>query len=338
MKLGIHHTKGTFSDRWISYCEQKKIPYKIVNCYESDIIQQLDDCDALLWHHQQTNYKDVLLAKNLLFSLEQTGKVVFPDFNMGWHFDDKVAQKYLLESIDAPLVPSYVFYDKKSALEWVAKTTFPKVFKLKGGSGSGNVKLARTKTDAKKFINRAFGAGFSQIDAWGGLKDRYRKVKEGKKTLKHFINGLGRLVIPTEYDKMHGREKGYAYFQDFIPNNPSDYRLKIANGRVWGLQRMVRKNDFRASGSGNYILDNNKIPKAMINIVFDLSKTLNITSAAFDFVLHKGKPLIVEISYGYGLEEVELKNGYWTSDLEEHNEYFDPCHWMLEEVIEKLKN
>lgn len=337
MKIGIHHQKGTFSDGWIAYCEKNDIPFKLVNCHQNDIIQQLEDCDALMWHHQQTNYKDVLVAKNLLFALEQTGKVVFPDFNMGWHFDDKVAQKYLLECIDAPLVPSYVFYDKKSALAWAAKTTFPKVFKLKGGSGSGNVKLAKTQTKAIKLINRAFGAGFSQADAWGNAKERYRRVREGKKPLKHFINGVGRLVIPTEYDRMHGREKGYAYFQDFIPDNPSDYRLKIANGRCWGLQRLVRKNDFRASGSGNYIFDNSKIPTEMLKIVFEISEKLNITSAAFDFVMHQGKPLIVEISYGYGLIEEEVKYGYWTTDLEEHQEKFDPCEWMMEEVINKIQ-
>ena len=96
----------------------------------------MDDCDALMWHHFQTNPKAILFAKQLLFALEQSGKKVFPDFRTGWHFDDKLGQKYLLEAIDAPLVPSYVFYDKKEALEWVQKTDFPKVFKLRGGAGS----------------------------------------------------------------------------------------------------------------------------------------------------------------------------------------------------------
>ncbi len=76
------------------------------------------------------NPRDILFAKQLLFSLEQSGIIVFPDFNTGWHFDDKVGQKYLLETIDAPLVPSYVFYSKKEALEWDEQTNFPKVFKL----------------------------------------------------------------------------------------------------------------------------------------------------------------------------------------------------------------
>src|SRR5690606_25942573 len=145
MKIAIHHRPGSFSDRWIEYCKQQGIEYKIVNCYDSNIIEQLKDCDALMWHHHHGNVKDVIAADKILFALEHAGVKVFPDFKTSWHFDDKVAQKYLLEAIGAPMVPSYVFYDKKEAIEWANKTTYPKVFKLKGGAGSANVKLVRTK-------------------------------------------------------------------------------------------------------------------------------------------------------------------------------------------------
>ena len=141
MKIAIHHRAGSFSDRWISYCEEENIDYKIVNAFASDIIQQLSDCDVLMWHHHHAHIKDVLTAKRILFALEHAGVKVFPDFKTGWHFDDKVAQKYLLEAIGAPLVPSYVFYDKQDSLNWAGSAVYPIVFKLKGGAGAANVKL-----------------------------------------------------------------------------------------------------------------------------------------------------------------------------------------------------
>lgn len=144
MKIAIHNS-GSFSIRWIKYCKKYAIPFKTVNCYDSDIIKQLKDCDALMWHHDHGKFKDVLSAKKILFALEHAGIKVFPDFHTAWHFDDKVAQKYLLEAINAPLVPSYVFYDKKEALDWATATTYPKVWKLKGGAGAANVKLVRSK-------------------------------------------------------------------------------------------------------------------------------------------------------------------------------------------------
>src|SRR5690554_2455915 len=99
MKIAIHHRKNSFSERWITYCEENKIEYKIVNCYHNDIIKQIQDCDALMWHHSHRNYMDALFAKQLLFAVAKKGMTVFPNYNTNWHFDDKVGQKYLLESL-----------------------------------------------------------------------------------------------------------------------------------------------------------------------------------------------------------------------------------------------
>ena len=155
MQIGIYKKEGSFSDGWIDYCERNNISYKLVDVYANDIVEQLSDCDALMWHYHQANHKDMKLAFALLTSLELAGKRVFPNFRTCWHFDNKVYQKYLLESIGAPLVPTYVFYDEAEALQWVEQTAFPKVFKLKGGAGAMNVKLAKTKKEAISTISKA---------------------------------------------------------------------------------------------------------------------------------------------------------------------------------------
>ena len=128
--IAIHRSKTGYHPRWIQTCIDLQVPYKIVDCYANDILRQLEGCNALLWHHSHSHPKDILFAKQLLFSLEQSGIKVFPDFKTCWHFDDKVGQKYLLEAIKAPIVPSYVFYDKVMAHQWVNETDFPKVFKF----------------------------------------------------------------------------------------------------------------------------------------------------------------------------------------------------------------
>lgn len=163
--IAIHNSTSGFHPRWIKYCRENKIPFKLVNCYSNDIIDQLENCNGLLWHFHQNNPKDILCAKQLLFSLQQAGKKAFPDFNTMWHFDDKLGQKYLLEAIGAPLVPTYIFYNKADALKWIEETNFPKVFKLRGGAGSANVQLVQTKYQAVKLIKKAFGKGFKNYDA-----------------------------------------------------------------------------------------------------------------------------------------------------------------------------
>jgi glutathione synthase/RimK-type ligase-like ATP-grasp enzyme len=335
MKIAIHHRSGSFSDRWIAYCQQKSIDYKIVNCYDSDIVEQVKDCDALMWHHHHADYKDALTAKRILFALEHAGVKVFPNFHTGWHFDDKVAQKYLLEAIDAPLVPSYVFYDKNEALDWAETTTYPKVFKLKGGAGAANVKLVRSNKEASKLINTAFGKGFSQFDRLGNLKERYRKYKSGKDTLLGVAKGVGRLIIPTEFAKLQSRERGYVYFQDFIPNNTFDTRVVVVNGYAAAERRMVRKGDFRASGSGQFSYDDINIET--IRIALEVSIKLKLQSCAYDFVFDENEnPLIVEMSYGFGVDGISNVPGYWDSSLQWHEGKFNPQKWMVKEIISNL--
>ncbi|MDF3028501.1 MAG: hypothetical protein K0S23_2808 [Fluviicola sp.] len=334
MKLAIHHRPNSFSDRWIAYCEENNISYKLVNCYKNDIIQQVNECNALLWHHHHGDFKDVITAKKILFSLEHAGIKVFPDFKTSWHFDDKVAQKYLLEAIAAPLVPSFVFYDKQEALDWAEKTCYPKVFKLKGGAGSANVKLIRSRSQCFKLIHKAFGKGFRQFDSWEHLKEVYSKYKSKKASFKNVLGGIYRIVVSKEFAHQMPREKGYVYFQEFIPNNDSDIRIIVIGNKAFALKRMVRKDDFRASGSGRIIYEKNQIDERCVQIAFETNNKINAQSIAYDFVFdEKKQPLIVEISYGFSVAAYDQCEGYWDNELNWFEGKFNPQEWMIEEVL-----
>jgi glutathione synthase/RimK-type ligase-like ATP-grasp enzyme len=336
MKIAIHHQQGSFSSRWIKYCEKKGIPYKIVDCYSSNIIDQLEDCDALMWHFHQSNSKDILFAKQLLYSVETSGKKVFPDFNTVWHFDDKVGQKYLLESINAPLVPTNIFYSRQSAFDWIKKSSFPKVFKLRGGAGSINVKLVKNKKIATKLINRAFSKGFN-VDSPLSPGERYRLYRLNKGSILSFIKGIVRLFIPTQFAKVHGKERGYIYFQDFIPNNNSDTRVIVIGEKAFALKRFVRKNDFRASGSGSFSYSKNEFDERCLHIAFSISQKLKTQCIAYDFIFdERNSPLIVEISFGFTVIVYDPCPGYWDRDLNWHEGQFIPQEWMIEDLIKSV--
>ncbi len=340
MKIAIHHTAGTFSDQWIAYCQEKNIPYKIVNCYDTNIVEQLKDFDALLWHHNHVDYRDKLFAKQLLYSLQLSGIKVFPDGYTTWHFDDKVGQKYLLESVGARMVPSFVFYTKKEALQWVQSTSFPKVFKLRGGASSDNVKMVRSKREAVRLVNRAFGRGFSPFNRWNNLKERIRKVKEGKESSLGILKGLGRLIIPIEFAKMSGREKGYVYFQDFIENEGYDIRVVVVNNKAATIKRLVREKDFRASGSGKLIFENEKVDKRVIEEAFNLSRKLKIQSAAMDFIVSKedGQIYVVELSYAFPMRNIVKVNGYWDENIKWMGGSFNPGFCIIEDLLSSIKH
>lgn len=337
MKIAIHHNPNSFSERWIDYCEKENIDYKLVNAFDNTIVEQLKDCEVFMWHHHHSDFKDVIAAKKILFALEHAGVKVFPDFKTGWHFDDKVAQKYLLEAIDAPLVPSYVFYDKKLALNWAKNTSYPKVFKLKGGAGATNVKLVKNYTQCVKLINRAFSRGFAQFDRLSNFKERFNKFKNGKDNFIGLLKGFVRIFIVPEFTKQQPAEKGYIYFQEFIPKNTSDTRVIVINNKAFAIKRKVRANDFRASGSGEIDYDFKKIDKKCLKIAFEVHKKLGSQCTAFDFIFDKDQhPLIVEISYGFSVEAYDSCLGYWDSNLNWNDTKFNPQYWMIENLINKI--
>lgn len=339
MKIAIHNNNRGFTERWIAYCRAKGIEFKLVNCYDNDIIFQLSDCDALMWHHWQVYPKDILKAKRVLFAIEHAGKVVFPNFRTGWHFDDKIAQKYLLESLGLPLVPTYHFVEKHEALNWILKTEFPKVFKLTRGAGSANVVLVNNERRAVKLINKAFSSGFSVFDKFGSIKERWRRYKNGKDKFLDVLKSVYRIFNIPNYAKLLPRERFEVMFQDFIPNNKFDIRVIVLNKKAFAIKRLVRENDFRASGSGMIQYEKANFNEEIIKKSFEFAKRLNTQVVAFDYVFDNNKtPLIVEISYGYAIEGYDRCEGFWDEKLNFHKGKFDSCEWMVDLVVEEVLN
>src|SRR5690606_15154424 len=99
---------------------------------------------------------------------------------------------------------------------------------------------------------RAFGKGFRQMDGLALIKNRLWKFKQSPnlKTALNVFKGVAKLFVGTRMGGVHGREKGYLYFQEFMPKNEFDTRLIVIGNRCFGIRRYNRTGDFRASGSG----------------------------------------------------------------------------------------
>lgn len=335
MKIAIHHRQGSFSDRWIQYLEEKKIPFILVNAFDNDIVKQIKENGVthFMWHFNQNYYEDMLHARVLFRSLQQIGISTFPNENTYWHFDDKVAQKYLLEALEIPLVKADVFYDKKKALEYIDSTSFPKVFKLKGGAGSINVKLIKTKSQGIKIVNKAFGKGFAAFDSWTVFTDTIERFWR-QKTRHNFFRtikwGFKSIFVDRQY-KVFPKQRNYVYFQEFIPNLTYDIRLIVIGKKCFYLKRNTRDNDFRASGSGMLEFDPGDFNPEAVDIAFKSAKKLNMFCVAYDFIFNeKNEPLVVEISYGFQPYVYDRCLGFYDKNL-----HWNKCNVNLEyEIIQ----
>ncbi|SHE79310.1 RimK-like ATP-grasp domain-containing protein [Modicisalibacter ilicicola DSM 19980] len=334
--IAIHARSGSFSDKWIEYCERHRIAYKVVNCYASNIIEEMHPCSGLMWHWKEDDTKALLFARQLTVALEAMGKQVFPGSATIWHYDDKIAQKYLLEALDAPLIPTHLFYDERQAIAWTNTTEFPKVFKLRGGILSENVRIARDKKAAIRFIRKAFGSGYRAKSRVHYLNTRMRRFWR-EKSLKSFVGigrGVYRVLFPTaKVASNRSIERNYVYFQDFVPDNDHDIRVVVIGARAFAIKRLVQEGDFRASGSGHIVYDPRQIPEECLKVAFDVTEQLGSQCAAYDFVFGESGPMIVEVSHSFWPAVHRPCPGYWTKELAWVDGTFSFEDFMIEDFV-----
>lgn len=337
--IAIHAEPGSFSEEWINLCIKEDIPFKIVNCHESDIIEQLKNCSGLMWHWSHSDIASSNFAKQLMQALASSDFPTFPNVNTAWHFDDKLGQKYLFESLDIPHVPSFTFYSKQNATEFISQKKLPVVFKLRGGAGSVNVQLVKSKKHADQIIKKSFGRGWKKRSRTSYLDQRIWEARRDN-TAKSYLNilkGVGRSLFPPKAYRTNQVDSHYTYFQEFADGNDSDIRIVVCGKKAFGFQRMVREGDFRASGSGTINPISGKMSNECIKIAFDAAQRMKTQCVAFDFIYHDGKPVIVEASYGFSSKAVLVNcSGYWDPELIWHNEAPIPEKIMLENFIQEI--
>lgn len=157
-----------------------------------------------------------------------------------------------------------------------------------------------------------------------------------KTNIKDLLKGLVRLLYTTEYAKVSGREVGYVYFQDFIPDNDHDIRVVVVGDKAFALKRMIRENDFRASGSGSILYEKKHFDDETVRISFEISDRIKAQCMTFDFVYLQGSPLVVEISYGFTADAYDACTGYWDKKLTWHEGRFNPYGWMVEDLLKNI--
>lgn len=325
---------------WEEYCQQNCIEYDLIDIMAVNSIDVLKNYNVLLWHFGQYNYAEMLEARSILYCAKKMGLKVFPDFNESWHFDDKVAEMYALQAVNAPIPQSYVFYDWKTLSEWVEvkKPQFPLVGKLRTGSGSHNVKLLKSDRQLKKYARRMFGKGYNPAPSliykttsnvrsshdWATFKAKAKRIPEFLRVL------AGAKKFP--------HEKGYVYLQEFIPNDGFDMKVVVVGDKLSGVYRPIRSHDFRASGGGECLYDKDLFTNDIIQSAFSVYDRLGFQCIGFDYVVDKrtGKGIIVEMSYGFSHTAVLGLGGYFDRNCQWHEEPLNAPQELLKNILDHV--
>ena len=273
-------------------------------------------------------------ARDILPVVEKEyGVSCYPNQATAWHYDDKVKQYFLLQAQGFPITKSWTFYDRSAALKWAKTTTYPVVFKLRGGAGSMNVALVKTPRHAKKLIRKMFGSGIypEKFISVGSVRFKhfnlYREVH-------HLCGNMYRWSKGLDASPFWACHKNYVLFQKFLPGNDCDTRVTVIGERAFAFRRLVRDDDFRASGSGRIDYDTDKIDMRCVELAFEVSHKMGFQSMAYDFLKNeKGEPEFCEISYTYVSSAVHNCPGYWDAELNWHEGRYWPEHLHLMDAL-----
>jgi glutathione synthase/RimK-type ligase-like ATP-grasp enzyme len=299
--------KQSFSSRWTARAAETGVTVRTVNVYAPDFFEQLAGCDGFMWRFGYSPAPR-LFAKRLLPAIEQGLAIpVFPSLETVWHFEDKIAQSYLLEAGGFPTPATWTFWDRATALDFCRSAAYPLVLKLSFGYQSGNVRLLNNFEDASYWIAQLFGPGVTGLrppaPAWREALHRARGA------LRHLRGASA--VENLEYSEL---QHGYLYVQEFVPGNEYDIRVTVIGNRAFAFRRFNRPADFRASGSGRIDWDPRQIDEEGIRLAFRVARRLQTQSLAVDLLQHKGRKVLTEISYTYASWAVRDCPGHWVLD------------------------
>jgi len=342
--VGIHRADEGYHEKWAEFLQARGVEVRWLDLLRTDALEQVKGCDAVMWHWPHYPHELRWVARPLLHVLETELRIpTFPDLATSWHYDDKIAQAYLLETCGLPQPRFWIFWRRDEAEKWaIHKASYPVVFKLACGAGSSNVRLVYTPTHALQLIREMFSPSGLLSEASGPVPvpPPWPRCKRAVRGLIQRALPASRYVLRNRYPPLPERhwmpQRGYAFFQEYVPDNPCDTRITVIGSRAFGFRRMNRPGDFRASGSGRIDHRPEEIDLRCVELGFRAAQRLHTQSLACDLLLRRGEPVIVEISYCFIDHAVQQCPGHWRPDLSWQPGSMWPQEAHVEDLLARL--
>lgn len=345
LRIGIHPTgSDSFTARWETALQARGAKVVRLDLLGPDSLRQVAGCAGVMWHWPHYPHEQRFAALPMLRVIEEHLHIpIFPDMATCWHFDDKIAQSYLLEALDIPHPKTWVFWREVDALAWCERADYPVVAKLSSGAGGLNVRLIHNVAEAQAYVGQCFsGSGIlvpTALPTGGAARFRTRL----KRTVQRAAQALSYVgfdhfpPLPNQIFWMP--QKNYVLFQEFISGNEFDTRVTVIGNRAFAFRRMNRPGDFRASGSGHIQHESGSIDLRCVTTAFSAVQKLKSQSMAFDFLFRGAtkEPVVGEISYGYANWAVERCLGHWDSNLNWHEGRLWPEEAQVEDFLTRIR-
>ncbi len=229
-----------------------EIDFREINFKDQYVLYQSSEDRNL---HYKSYIEDILLG------LQLQGAILIPDFYVFRAHHNKVFMEILRDIYSLQAVKNIRTHCFGTYEDFVASQAIPDgklVLKQDAGAMSTGVFLANDKADALKSAQK--------ISKTRSLKDELRNFA---RAIKH--KGYKR-------DSWHRRK---FVVQNFIPDLNDDWKVLVYGTKYYILNRQVRDNDFRASGSGKFAFLEN-IPEGTLDFAQEIFNYLKVPNLSLD--------------------------------------------------------
>jgi glutathione synthase/RimK-type ligase-like ATP-grasp enzyme len=234
-------------------------------------LKEIESLDGIYFYYTSSQYqiyKSFIL--DVLIQITLRGGILVPEIRHFLAHENKNFQE--LEKVRLGIRSPYGIpvgtYEE--GVEILKNIAYPTVLKKHTGFRSRNVKLANNFKEGKKVLSKLLEKNF--LFDMDSLYFIYRRLKNKE----HYPKKFGKLII-----------------QEFIPDLTHDWKILVLGDRCLGGKRYVRKNDFRASGSKLYEMDEDP-PENVLSFALKCKQQLSCPNVSLDISENKGDLQLLE--------------------------------------------
>ena len=235
----------SFSDHWIGKLRDAGHEPVVVEAGRDGFFDEVRRCDGFMWWFAHVSYPREF-ARRVVHAVQHGCRIpTFPTWETVWHFDDKVAQYYLLRAAGIPTARTSILWHYRDAIDFCLKAQYPLVIKLSSGITSENVRLLKNAEEARYWVGRMFGSGVVSLErpTLGGLSGLAKRSRDATRLL---VKG----VPPSHGSRRTILQKNYLLLQEFLPDNAHDTRVTVIGNRAFAFRRMNRPDDSAPAAAG----------------------------------------------------------------------------------------
>lgn len=259
------------------YFRERNYQIKFVEFSKVTELRNIKNIPILYTSSEDIGYHYKSYIEDVVLFLQESGGKIIPEFKFLRANNNKIYMELISKQIGGKIMnrlDSWIFGTFEEMQSRMHEFTYPIVIKSSTGAMGRGVSLAKNEKDLIKKVKSIIRTQYLLQD----IKDNIRPYKyKGYK-----VNSLY-------------REK--FVLQSFIPDLKNDWKILIFGDKYFIFSRPVRKNDFRASGSGNlnysYGSECN-YPQGIFEFAKNIFEILDVPHLSIDIAYDGNKFYLIE--------------------------------------------